>query len=111
MVQPCNHRAHKIWPKPLLIQTGRHQIRHRLRRYLALLAQAVHVDFVAEEVGDGGDVGGEAGETEVDVAVGEDFGEVVRDGEGLQAQAQVAGYGYAVFAYHSYAGAAIWGGD
>lgn len=41
-------------------------------------------------------------------AVGEDLGEVVADGEGLQAEAQIAGDGHTVFADHCYAGAAIW---
>lgn len=74
----------------------------------ALLAQAVHVDLVAEQVRDGGHVGGEAGEPEEDgVAVLEDLGEVVGHGQGLQAEAQVAGDGHAVLAYHGHAGAAV----
>lgn len=50
---------------------------------VALLAQAVHVGLVAEDVTDGVDVGGQAGQAEEDVAVLEDLGEVVGDGEGL----------------------------
>lgn len=76
-------------------------------RDVALLAQAVHVDLVAEQVGDGGHVGGEAGQTEEDVAVLEDLGEVVGHGQGLQTQAQIAGYGNAVLAHHGHAGATI----
>ncbi len=40
--------------------------------------------------------------------VGEDLGEVVGDCEGLEAEAKVAGDGYAVFSDHCYAGAAIY---
>ena len=108
MVDARNHGADKVRPEALLVQTRRHQIRHRLRGDLPFLAQAVHVDFEAEEVADGVDVGGEAGEPEVDVAVGEDLGEVVGDGQGLQAEAEVAGDGHAVFADHGDAGSAIW---
>ena len=41
-------------------------------------------------------------------AVGEDFGEAVGDGHALEAEAEIARYGYAVFAYHCYAGAAVY---
>ena len=108
MVDPRHDRADEIRAKPLLVQTARHQVGHGLRRDLALLAQAVHVYFVAEEIRHGGDVGGESREPEVDVAVGEDFWEVIRYREGLEAEAQVAGYGDAVFADHGDAGAAVW---
>lgn len=70
---------------------------------------------------DGVDVGGETGQAEVDGrracggrrwrrgrrAEGEDLGEVVGHGEGLQAEAQVARDGDAVFAGHSDARAAV----
>lgn len=66
--------------------------------------------LVSEELGDGLNVGREAGKTQVYLrAVGEDLGEVVADGEGLQAEAQVAGDGHAVFADHGDAGTAVWG--
>jgi hypothetical protein len=42
-------------------------------------------------------------------AIGEDLGEVVADGEGLEAEAQVAGDGDAVFADHGDAGTAVCG--
>ena len=41
-------------------------------------------------------------------AVGEDFGEIVGDGERLEAETEIAGDGYAVFSDHCYAGAAVW---
>ena len=64
--------------------------------------------LVSEELGDGLDVCREAGETEVDLrAVGEDLGEVVADGQGLETEAQVAGDGNTVFADHGYTGAAV----
>jgi hypothetical protein len=64
--------------------------------------------LVSEELGDGLDVCCEAGEAEVDLrAVREYLGEVVADGEGLEAEAQVAGDGNTVFADHGYAGAAV----
>lgn len=110
MIDARNHGADKVRPKALLVQTRRHQVRHRLRGDLPFLAQAVHVDFEAQEIADGIDVGGEAGEPEVDVTVGEDFGEVVGNGQGLQAEAEVAGDGDAVFADHGDAGSAIWTG-
>lgn len=95
-------------PEALLVQARADEVRHRAGADLALFAQAVHVHFVAHQVRDGGDVGGEAGQAEVEVrAVGEDLGEVVRDGEGLEAEAEVAGDGDAVFARHGEAGSAI----
>ena len=36
------------------------------------------------------------------------LGEVVGDCEGLETEAEIAGYGYAVLAGHGHAGAAIW---
>ena len=64
--------------------------------------------LVSEELRDGLDVCREAREAEVDLrTVGEDLGEVVADGQGLEAEAQVAGDGHAVLADHGYAGAAV----
>lgn len=74
---------------------------------VALLAQAVHVDLVAEQVRDGGHVGGQARQAQEHVAVLEDLGEVVGYRQGLQAQPQVARHGHAVLAHHGYAGAAV----
>lgn len=73
----------------------------------ALLAQAVHVDLVAEDVAHGADVGGQARQAEEDVAVLEDLGEVVGDGEGLEAEAEIACDGDAVLADHGDGGAAV----
>lgn len=107
-VDASQYRAHKPRAEPPLVQTTRDQVRQRLGGDVALFSQPVHVHFVAEGVGDGLDVCGQAGETEEDGwGVVEDFGEVVRYGEGLQAEAEVAGYGDAVFTDHRYAGAAI----
>ena len=108
LVDARDHGTHKPRAKPPLVQTTAHQIGERLRTDISLFPQPVHVDFVSEELADGADVGREPREAEVDLrAVGEDFGEVVGDGEGLEAEAQVAGDGYAVLAYHCYAGAAV----
>lgn len=75
---------------------------------MALLAQAIHVDLVAEEVRDGIHVGCEASQTEIGGGgVVEDLGEVVGDGQGLHAQAEVAGNGDAVLAHHGDTGTAI----
>jgi hypothetical protein len=108
MVDSCQHRTDEERPKPPLIQTATDEVGERLGRDLSFLAETVHVDFVAEEVGDGAHVGREAGESEVaGRCVVEDLGEVVRDGEGLQAETEIAGYGHAIFADHCNAGAAI----
>ena len=108
MVDPREHRADEVGPEALLVQAARDKVRERLRADVALLTQPVHVDFVAEEVGHGAHVGGEAREPEVERGcVGEDFREVVGYGEGLQAEAQVAGDGDAVAPDHGHAGAAV----
>lgn len=75
---------------------------------MALLAQAVHVDLVAEEIRDGVDVGCETSQAEVGGgSVVEDLGEVVGDCQGLHAQAEIAGNGDAVLADHGDTGTAI----
>ena len=110
LINPRDDGTHKPRPKPALVQTTAHQIRERLGADIPLFPQAVHVHFVAEELGDGADVCREPRQAQVGLrAVGEDFGEVVGDCQGLQAQAQVASYRDAVFAGHCYAGAAVWG--
>ena len=64
--------------------------------------------LVSEELGDGLDVCRETREAKVDLrAVGEDFGEVVADGQGLETEAQVAGDGDTVLADHGHASAAV----
>jgi hypothetical protein len=64
--------------------------------------------LVSEELRDGLNVGREACEAQVHLrAVGKDLREVVADSEGLEAEAQVAGDGDAVFADHGDAGAAV----
>lgn len=68
---------------------------------MALFAQAVHVDLVAEEVRDGVNIGCKARQAKIGGGSEvEDLGEVVGDGQGLHAQAEVAGYGDAVLAHH-----------
>lgn len=108
MVDPRNHRTDEVRAKPFLVQRTANQIRHRLRADLSLFPQTIHVDFVAEKVCDGADICCEASETEVYVTVGEDLGEVVRDCEGLETEAEIAGYSDTVFADHGNAGTAIW---
>lgn len=108
LIDARHNRTHKPRAKPPLIQTTAHEIREGLRTYIAFFSQSVHVDFVSEEFGDGGDIRGETSEAEVGGGSEvEDFGEVVRDGESLEAEAEVTSYCYAVFACHRYAGAAI----
>lgn len=107
MVDARYYWRDKVRTKPPLIQTAGHEVGHGLGRDGALFAETVHVYFVAEEIGDGGDVGGEAGETQVDIAEREDLGVVVGDGEGLETEAEIAGYGYTVFSDHGYAGTAV----
>lgn len=111
MIDTRDDGADEIRAEALLVQAGRDQVGHGLRRDLALLAQPVHVDLVAEQVRHGGHVGGEARQAEVDVAVREDFGEVVGYGQGLKAEPKVACDGHAVFANHGHTGAAICGTD
>lgn len=64
--------------------------------------------LVSEELGNGLDVGRKACEAQVHLrAVGEDLGEVVADGEGLETEAQIAGDGDTVLADHGNAGTAV----
>ena len=107
MIDPCDDGADEIWAEALLVQAGRDQVGHGLRRDLPLLAQPVHVDFVAEQVRHGSHVGGEAREAEVDVAVRENLGEVIGYGQGLEAEAKVARDGHAVFTNHGHTSATI----
>ncbi|KAJ8105932.1 hypothetical protein OPT61_g9875 [Boeremia exigua] len=110
LVDACDDGADKVRAEALLVQRRRDEVGHGLGRDVALLAQAVHVDLVAEEVRDGGHVGGESCQAKKYVAVLEDFGEVVRHGERLHAQPQVARDGDAVLADHGHAGSAVCGG-
>jgi len=64
--------------------------------------------LVSEELRNGLNVGRKTCETQVHLrAVGEDLGEVVADGEGLETKAQIAGDGDAVLADHGNAGTAV----
>lgn len=107
LIDASNNRADEERPEAALVQRAGHQVGEGRRGDVALLAQAVHVDLVAEQVGNGADVRGQPRQPKVDVAVGEDLGEVVGDGEGLQAEAEIARDRYAVLADHGHAGAAI----
>lgn len=109
MVDPRDDRADEIRPEAFLVQAGRDQVGHGLRRYLALLAQPVHVDLVPEQIRHGGHVGGEARQPEVDVTVREDLGEVVGYSQGLETEAKVACDGHTIFANHGHTGTAICG--
>lgn len=108
VVDAGNDGADKVRAEAALVEGRRDEVGHGLGRDLALLAQAVHVDFVAEEVGDGRHVRGQPRQAQVHGAVVEDLGEVVGHGQGLHAQPQVAGDGHAVFAHHRDTGAAVW---
>jgi hypothetical protein len=80
MIDSRQHRTHKERPKPSLVETAADQVRKRLGRDLSLLAEPVHVDFVAEEVGDCAHVGREASEPEVARrGVVKDLGKVIRN--------------------------------
>lgn len=108
MVDACHNRRHKVRSEPPLVQTTRHQVRHGLRGDISLFSEPVHVDFVAEEIGDGGYVCCKTRETKVDlIAEGKYLGIVVGDRQGLETKTEVTGYGHAVFANHGHAGAAI----
>jgi len=74
---------------------------------LALLAQAVHVDLVTEQLADGLDIGGETSQAKVYVAVVEDLREVVGDSQGLETEAEIAGDGDTVLADHGNTGTAV----
>lgn len=86
-VEAGNDGADKVRPEPALVQGGADEVGEGPGSDGAFLPEAVHVDLVAEEVADGADVGGQAGESEEDVAILEDLGEVVGDGEGLETEA------------------------
>ena len=109
LIDACHNRTDEVRTESLLVERTGDQIGHRRRRDVALLAETVHVDFIAEEIGDCGDVGGKASETQVDIAVGEDLGEVVRDGEGLETETEIAGYGNTILSDHCDASTAICG--
>jgi len=86
LIQPRDHRTHKPRSKPLLVQTRADEVCQRPWARAPFLAQPVHVDTVAERVGDGANVGREAREAEERRRrVLEDLGKVVREGEGLEA--------------------------
>jgi hypothetical protein len=108
LVDSCNDWADEVRAKSLLIQRRGDEVRHGLWADVALLAQAVHVYFVAEEVRDGSNICGESRQTQKDVAILEDLGEVVGDCEGLHAEAEIASNGHAVLANHGYRGAAVY---
>lgn len=108
-VQAGDDGRDEVRAEAALVEGGGDEVGKGARGDGALLSQAVHVDLVAEEVADGADVGGQAGQAQEDVAVLEDLGEVVGDGQGLEAEAEVAGDGDAVLADHGDAGTAVWG--
>lgn len=86
MVDAGNDGADKVGTEAAFVESTRHEVGHCLRRDLALFAETVHVDLVAEEFADRRHIGGKASETEVDVAVGEDFGKVVGYCQGLETE-------------------------
>lgn len=75
---------------------------------MTLLTQAVHVDFVTEQLADSLDIGGETSQAEVYVAVVEDLGEVVGNSQGLETEAEIAGDGDTVLADHGNTGTAVY---
>lgn len=108
MIDSRNDRGHKIRTESSLVQTRADEVRQRLWGNVSFFAEAVHVDLVAEQVGDGGYVGCEARETEIGGwCVVEDLGEVVGDCQGLHAESEIAGDCDAVFSHHGHAGTAI----
>ena len=132
-VQSRDNGGDEPGAEALFVQRGGDEVCKGLWAGCALFAQAVQVGLVAQGFVDGGDVGGEAGQAQVEgggAAEGEDFGVVVGDCESGEAEAEVAGYGYAavgrsisppswegrgevddlLFPGHGYAGAAIWNG-
>jgi len=108
-VQAGDNGADKVRAEAPLVQRAADEVGKGARRDRPLLAQAVHIGLVAEEVRDGGHIRREPREPEEHVvAVLEDLGEVVGHGERLHAQAQIAGDGHAVFADHGDTGAAVY---
>lgn len=108
VVDAGDHRRHEVGSEPSLVQTGTDQVGQGLRGDVSLLAESVHVDFVAEEIGDGDHVGREARQAQVGGgSVVEDLREVVRDRQGLHAESEIASDCDAVLAHHGHAGAAI----
>lgn len=106
-VEASNDGTDKVWAESAFVERRRDEVSEGGGSNLALLTQAIHVDLVAEQVADGADIGSEAREAHKDVAVAEDLGEVVGDGQGLHAETEIAGDGYAVLADHGNAGAAV----
>lgn len=77
-VESCHDGADKVGSEAALVEARGDEVGEGARGDGSLLAEAVHVGLVAEEVADGIDVRGEAGEAEEDVlAVLEDLREVV----------------------------------
>ena len=97
----------EVWPEAALVQARRNEVRKGPRRDVALLAQSVQVNLVAEKIRDGRHVGSEPRQPQEYVAVLKHFGEVVGDGEGLEAEAEIAGDGDAVLADHGDTGASV----
>jgi hypothetical protein len=107
-VEARDHGADEVRAEAALVQGGGHEVGEGAGGDGPLLPQPVHVHLVPEQVGHRGDVGRQPRQAqEHAVAVLEDLGEVVGDGQGLQAETQVAGYRHAVLAYHGDCGAAV----
>lgn len=106
-VEACNDWRHKVGTETALVEARGDEVGKGTGRDGALLSQAIHVDLVAEEVADGADVGGQASEAEEDIAVLEDLGEVIGNGEGLETKSEIAGDGNTILADHGNAGAAV----
>jgi hypothetical protein len=106
-VEASDHGADEVRAKTLLVEARGDEVGEGARGDGALLTQTIHICLVAEEIAHGVDIGGQAGETEEDVSVLEDLGEVVGHGEGLETETEIAGNGDAVLADHSHTGATI----
>lgn len=109
MIDSRNDRRYKIRAESSLVQTRADEVRQRLGGDVSFFTEAVHVDLVAEQIGNGGYVGCEARETEIGGwCVVEDLGEVVGDRQGLHTESEIAGDCDAVFSHHGHTGTAIY---
>lgn len=86
VVDSGHHRTDKIRTKPPLVQGRADQIGKCLRGDMSFLTEAVHVDFVAEEIRNCSNVCCKTSQAKVDRgSVVEDLGEVVGYSQGLHA--------------------------
>lgn len=108
MIDSRNDGGHEIRTESSLVQTRADEVRQSLWGNVSFFTESVHVDLVAEQIGDGGHIGSEARDTEISRwCVVEDLGEVVGYRQGLHAESEITGDCDAVFSHHGHAGTAV----